>query len=110
VVHNLLVFDLIVRGGRVVDPSLDLDTIVELGIIGPRVAAIGTELANQGLGDRVGDATRVIASRVGSTCTPTSTGRRAPRVDADSHCLQRGVTAAVDAGSAGASTFPGLKR
>jgi dihydroorotase len=31
-------------------------------------------------------------------------------VDADSHCLRRGVTTAVDAGSSGASTFPGFKR
>ena len=39
-----MVFDLIVRGGRVIDPSQDLDASVELGIIGPRVAAIGTVL------------------------------------------------------------------
>ncbi len=31
-------------------------------------------------------------------------------VEADAHCLRRGVTTAVDAGSAGASTFPGFKR
>jgi dihydroorotase len=31
-------------------------------------------------------------------------------VEADPHCLRRGVTTAVDAGSAGASTFSGFKR
>jgi dihydroorotase len=31
-------------------------------------------------------------------------------VNADAHCLRRGVTTAVDAGSSGASTFPGFKR
>src|SRR5258708_32397200 len=31
-------------------------------------------------------------------------------VEADANCLQRGVTTAVDAGSSGASTFPGFKR
>ena len=31
-------------------------------------------------------------------------------VDADANCLRRGVTTAVDAGSAGASTFAGFQR
>ena len=31
-------------------------------------------------------------------------------VDPDPHCLHRGVTTAVDGGSAGALTFPGLRR
>ena len=31
-------------------------------------------------------------------------------VDADTYCLRRGVTTAVDAGSSGAQTFPGLRR
>ncbi len=31
-------------------------------------------------------------------------------IDADAYCLRRGVTTAVDAGSAGAQTFPGFRR
>jgi dihydroorotase len=31
-------------------------------------------------------------------------------IEPDAHCLRRGVTTAVDAGSAGAQTFPGLRR
>src|SRR5262249_5237872 len=31
-------------------------------------------------------------------------------VEPDAHCVDRGVTTAVDAGSAGAQTFPGLRR
>ena len=31
-------------------------------------------------------------------------------IDPDVHCLRRGVTTAVDAGSAGAQTFPGFRR
>ena len=31
-------------------------------------------------------------------------------IDPDAHCLRRGVTTAVDAGSAGAQTFPGFRR
>src|SRR6476660_4014184 len=31
-------------------------------------------------------------------------------IEPDAHCLDRGVTTAVDAGSSGAQTFPGLRR
>jgi dihydroorotase len=37
-------------------------------------------------------------------------GLRRLGVEADPYCVGRGVTTAVDAGSAGASTFPGFKR
>jgi len=46
-------FDVIVRGGRVVDPSQDLDTIADVAIRGPRIAAIGTDFVNQGVRGKV---------------------------------------------------------
>ena len=49
-------FDVIVRGGRVIDPSQELDTIADVGIRGPRVAAIGTDLIQQGVRGEVVDA------------------------------------------------------
>src|SRR5438270_371160 len=49
-------FDVIVRGGRVVDPTQDLDAITDVGIRGPRIAAIGTDLIKQGVRGEVVDA------------------------------------------------------
>lgn len=39
-------FDLVVRGGRVIDPSLHVDTIADIGIAGGRIAAIGPNLSS----------------------------------------------------------------
>lgn len=104
-------FDLIVRGGRVIDPSQGLDTVTELGIIGPRVAAIGTDLARQGVRGEVLDATGLLVTPGWLDLhTHVYWGVAPLGVEADPHCLRRGVTTAVDAGSAGASTFPGFKR
>src|SRR5689334_10554462 len=37
-------FDLILRGGRVIDPSQKLDTVTDVGFAGGKVAAVGQGL------------------------------------------------------------------
>jgi dihydroorotase len=104
-------FDVVVRGGRVVDPSQDLDAIVDVGIIGPRIAAIGPDLIRQGVHSTVVDAAGLLVTPGWIDLhTHLYWGVAPLGVEADPHCLQRGVTTAVDAGSAGASTFSGFKR
>jgi dihydroorotase len=102
-------FDLLVRNGTLVDPSQGLHGKHDVGIIGGRVAAIAPQLA--GTTDRVLDAS-------GSLVTPglvdlhahVWTGVTSLGIEADAYCLARGVTTVVDAGSAGAITFPGFAR
>ncbi|HLZ28997.1 MAG TPA: amidohydrolase/deacetylase family metallohydrolase [Chloroflexota bacterium] len=104
-------FDLIVRGGRVIDPSQDLDGVRDVGVIGPRIAEIGPDLARQGVRGAVVDASGLVVTPGWVDLhTHVYWGVAPLGVDADAHCLRRGVTTAVDAGSAGASTFPGFKR
>ena len=104
-------FDVIVRGGRVVDPTQDLDAITDVGIRGPRIAAIGTDLIKQGVRGEVVDARGLLVTPGWVDLhTHVYWGVAPLGVEADLHCLRRGVTTAVDAGSAGASTFAGFKR
>jgi dihydroorotase len=104
-------FDLIVRGGRVIDPSQDLDAETDVGIVGQRVAAIGTDLVERGVRGEVIDASGLLVTPGWVDLhTHVYWGVAPLGVDADANCLRRGVTTAVDAGSAGASTFPGFKR
>ncbi len=104
-------FDVVVHGGRVVDPSQDLDATTDIGIIGPRIAAVGADLTSQGVRGEVVDAAGLIVTPGWVDLhTHVYWGVAPLGVEADSHCLYRGVTTAVDAGSAGASTFPGFRR
>jgi dihydroorotase len=104
-------FDVIVRGGRVVDPSQDLDAVVDVGLIGPRVAAIGTDLVKRGVRGEVVNATGLLVTPGWIDLhTHVYWGVAPLGVNGDPVCLRRGVTTAVDAGSAGASTFPGFQR
>jgi dihydroorotase len=89
-------YDLIIRGGRVIDPSLRLDAIQDVAISGGRIAAIETSIA--------GDAAETIDAR-GKLVVPglldihTHTGRSA---EGPGLVLQDGVTGWIDAGSQGA--------
>jgi dihydroorotase len=104
-------FDLIVRGGRVVDPSQGLDMVTDVGIIGPRIAAVGADLLQHGLRGEVIDARGLLVTPGWIDLhTHVYWGVAPLGVEADPNCLRRGVTTAVDAGSAGASTFPGFQR
>jgi dihydroorotase len=104
-------FDILVRGGRVIDPAQNLDTVTDLGIIGPRVAAIGNDIARRGVRHETIDATGLIVTPgLVDLHTHVYWGVAPLGVEADPNCLRRGVTTAVDAGSAGASTFPAFHR
>jgi dihydroorotase len=89
-------YDLIIKGGRVIDPSVRLDAIRDLAITGGRIAAVETAVAD--------DAAATVDAR-GKLVVPGL-------LDIHTHCgrfptgpglvLQDGVTGWVDAGSQGA--------
>ena len=89
-------YDLIIRGGRVIDPSAGLDAIRDVAIARGRIAAIGAAIP--------GDAADVIDAR-GKLVVPglidihTHVGRSA---EGPGMVLRDGVTGWIDAGSQGA--------
>lgn len=104
-------YDLVVRGGRVIDPSQDLDAVCDVAILGSRVAAIGQDLAAEGVRHGVIDADGLIVTPgMVDLHTHVYWGVPPLGIEPDPHCLARGVTTAVDAGSSGSSTFPAFRR
>ena len=89
-------YDLIIRGGRVIDPSVRLDAVGDVAISGGRIAAVEATIA--------GDAVETIDAR-GKLVVPglidihTHTARAA---EGPGLVLQDGVTGWIDAGSQGA--------
>jgi dihydroorotase len=92
-------YDLIIKGGRVIDPSIGLDAVRDVAIAGGRIAAVGAGIA--------GDATETIDAR-GKIVSPglidihTHAGRSK---DGPPLALQDGVTGWIDAGSGGADNI-----
>jgi dihydroorotase len=88
-------FDLVIKGGRVIDPSQRIDGVQDVAISGGRIAALQRDIASsQGTivdarGKIVTAGLVDIHAHIDSAMPPA-------------HCLSTGVTSLVDAGSRGA--------
>jgi dihydroorotase len=103
-------YDTLIRGGRVIDPLHGLDALLDVAIQGERIAAVGPGLPPEGA-RQVLDATGLlVAPGLIDLHVHVHWGVSHYGIEADQCCLARGVTTAVEAGSAGAYTYPSLKR
>lgn len=101
-------YDLILKGGTLIDPATGLHARRDVAFAGGLVAALGENLAG---GSEVLDcAGRIVAPGMIDLHVHIFWGVSYLGIPADPNCIARGVTTAVDAGSAGADTFPGLRR
>ncbi len=92
-------YDLVVKGGRVIDPSVGLDAIRDVAIVAGKIAAVDVDIR--------GNATDTIDAR-GKIVAPglIDIHTHAARVPEGARiCLQDGVTGWVDCGSAGADNI-----
>ncbi len=102
--------DLLITGGRVIDPDSGLSAVRDVAITGGRINRVATGIPPVG-------ARRVIDAR-GRLVTPGLVDLHVHvydavvpiSIDVDAACLARGTTTAVDGGSAGASTFAGFRK
>lgn len=103
-------YDLVIAGGRVIDPSQGKDGVADVAVADGRVVQVGRNLARKG-------AKRVIDVK-GKVVTPglidlhchvfNGFGKFSSYVPDQAGVLS-GVTTAVDAGTTGASTFKSLR-
>ena len=102
-------FDLVVRGGNLIDPAAGVEGRRDIGIVGDRVAAVDTAIAAE-QADRVIDATgRIVSPGLIDAHAHVFRGADYFGIDADSLAWRSGVTTWVDAGSAGAFRMPALQ-
>ena len=101
--------ELILRGGRVIDPGQGLDGVRDVGFANGKVAAIAT---------RLDSATAEVRDVSGLIVTPglidlhthVYWGGTSLGIDAEEFCRTSGVTTAVDTGSAGPGNFMGFRK
>lgn len=106
---QLAPYDLVLRGGRVIDPAQGLDGLLDVAVRDRRVAAVGKTLAGParetidvrgklvlpGLIDTHAHVYRYVSGRFG--------------LDADMVGIRSGVTTVVDQGGPSVLTFPGFR-
>jgi dihydroorotase len=103
-------FDLILRGGRVIDPSQKLDAVTDIAFAAGKVTMVGSALRADG-GTDVHDVSGLIVTPgLIDLHTHVYWGGTSLGIDAEEFCRTSGVTTAVDTGSAGPGNFAGFRK
>jgi dihydroorotase len=89
-------YDLLIKGGRVIDPSVGLDAVRDVAIAGGRIAAVEPSIAGNAA-DTIDARGKIVSPGLIDIHTHAARSKDGPPL-----ALQDGVTGWVDAGSAGA--------
>ena len=89
-------YDLVIKGGRVIDPSLGIDAVRDVAIAGGRIAAVDASIAAEAA-DVIDARGRIVVPGLIDIHSHAATTKEGPPL-----CLLDGVTGYVDAGTFGA--------
>lgn len=103
-----LTYDLILKGGRVVDPSQGIDEIADVAFAGGTVARIGPNL--DGAAETRDVSGHLVTPGLIDLHTHVYWGGTSLGIDAAEFCRTSGVTTAVDTGSAGPGNWMGFRK
>jgi dihydroorotase len=102
--------DLILKGGRVIDPSQNLDGIRDVAFTAGKVSAIGKDLATGPVTEVRDVSGYIVSPGLIDLHTHVYWGGTSLGVDADEFCRASGVTTSVDTGSAGPGNWAGFRK
>ena len=103
-------FDLVLRGGRVVDPSQKLDAVADIAFSGGKVAMVGNALKVDPGTDVRDVSGYIVTPGLIDLHTHVYWGGTSIGIDAEEFCRTSGVTTAIDTGSAGPGNFAGFRK
>lgn len=103
-------YDLLLKDGILVDPARGLHAARDVAFRDGRVAAVEASIPRSEAGAVVECAGRYVAPGLIDLHVHVFWGVSHYGIMPDPHCVAKGVTTAVDAGSAGADTFPGFRK
>src|SRR5467141_1245814 len=92
-------YDLIIKGGLVIDPSVGLDAIRDVAIVGGKIAAVEANIAGDAK-ETIDARGKIVAPGLIDIHTHAGRSKEGPQL-----ALQDGVTGWVDAGSGGADNI-----
>jgi dihydroorotase len=105
-----MAYDLILKGGHVIDPSQKIDTIADVAFTAGKVAAVGKDLKGEAKTVTRDVKGKIVSPGLIDLHTHVYWGGTSLGIDAEEFCRTSGVTTAVDTGSAGPGNFMGFRK
>lgn len=103
-------YDLLIKGGTVVDPAQKIHGRRDVAFKDGQVAALADVIPIDQASQVVDAASRIVTAGLIDLHVHVFEDVSFLGVNPDAECLARGSTTIVDAGSAGAQTFPGFRK
>ena len=103
-------YDLIIKGGTLIDPAEGIHAEKDIGFADNLVAEIGDDLPEREASSVLDARGRLVTPGMIDLHVHVFPGVSHFGIEPDPTCLARGATTVVDAGSAGADTFPGFRK
>jgi dihydroorotase len=92
-------YDLLIKGGRVIDPSVGLDAVRDVAIVRGKIVAVAANIAGDAT-ETIDASGKIVAPGLIDIHTHAGRSKEGPPM-----CLQDGVTCWVDAGTGGADNI-----
>jgi len=106
----MAIYDLLLAGGVLIDPAQAIHARRDVAFANGRVAAVAERIDPIQAREVVNCTGHMVVPGLIDLHVHVFPGVSHLGIEPDPHCIARGVTTAVDAGSTGADTFPGFRK
>ena len=103
-------YDLLIRGGTLIDPEQGLHDRRDIAVSGDRIAEVAPEIFEENAQTVIDASGKLVTPGLIDLHVHVWWGVAHLGIEPDPNCVARGVTTVFDAGSSGADTFPGFKK
>ena len=103
-------YDLLIQGGRVVDPTQKLSALRDVAIADGKVARVAENIPAAEARQVLDAAGKIVTPGLIDVHVHVFDGVGAYGIPVDVNCIAKGVTTVLDAGSSGAHTFPAFRK
>ena len=108
--QELARYDLLVRGGRVIDPASSTSARLDVGIRSGRIARVAASIPPAEARDVLDASGCLVTPGLIDMHVHVYDGVAPISIPPDANCIAKGVTTVLDGGSSGAHTFPGFEQ
>jgi dihydroorotase len=103
-------YDLLIQGGTVIDPARNVHSVLDVAVSDGKIAEISPNISPEKSRKTISAAGKLVTPGLIDIHVHVYEGATEAGINADHYCIGRGVTTAVDAGSAGYPSIAGLRK